>query len=72
MINTDKPFKFFDDRNKREDVFPESVLFEDEKICLVKVNYQQWRSSYVLFEKETGKVLTENYAFLYAKSLETV
>lgn len=63
MIDTKKPVRFYDDRSKcHELAIMESILFENGEVCLCKVDDGQT----VLFNIETGEVLTDNYWAWYA------
>ena len=63
MIDTKKAIRFYDDRSKGDTIIMTEILFDDGKVCTCKV-----AEEYVLFEIETGKVLTTNYEFYFAEN----
>lgn len=67
MIDTKKNVRFFDDRGKVKDyVYLDEILYQNKNVCLCKVNADEE----VLFQLDTGEVLTQNYAFWYAENFE--
>lgn len=77
MINTKLPIRFYDDRDKdKSDVRLEEILFEDKRVCLCSVSIDGDKDGIdeefkkVLFNKENGVVLTENFQFWIAENYE--
>jgi hypothetical protein len=72
MIDTKKPVRFYDDRNKVKEYFLlKQVLFEDEKECLCISSNGDFADMNVLFNKKTGEVLSKNITGLYAENYDT-
>lgn len=64
MIDTTKKIVLYDDRGKDHDLYPVfKILFENDELCLCELYI-----AVVLFNKKTGKVLTSNFEFFYAKN----
>lgn len=77
-INTKLPIRFYDDRNKdQSEVRLEKILFEDDKTCLCTISIDGDKDGIdeefkkVLFNKENGEVLTDNFPFWIAENYET-
>lgn len=85
MINTLKPLKMVDDRCKtREDIYLGGIVYENPwgvliQVCRVTTERHHpdvfdWDlmdgiSKYVLFDKNTGEVLTKNFSHWYVKEV---
>lgn len=74
-IDTKLPIRFYDDRGKNEtEVIVEKILFEDKETCLCQVSVDgdieaiDEEFKRILFFKEDGRVLTENFQFWYAEN----
>lgn len=68
MIDTKKPVHFYDDRGKDYSLVKVThILYEDFHKCLCRVQINNVEEfDVILFDKETGEVLTTNYEFWYA------
>lgn len=67
MIDTTKPVRFLDDRNKVKDaVALKRVLFQNHRVCLCLTDDDEVGE--VLFQLSDGQVLTDNLAFWYAEN----
>lgn len=65
MIDTKKPVSFYDDRKFESGVefCLSNILYEDEILCLCTSGNQV-----ILFSKEDGEVLTNNYRYWFARN----
>ena len=72
MINTKKQIRLYDDRNKNDTYFVDKILYENDDVVLVEASTNVFsdieESEIVLFEKESGTVLTHNLEFYYAEN----
>lgn len=85
-VDSSKPVRFYDDRQRSDcEGFMGRILFETDKVCLCDVDFYQEDptddtmlvatedpTELVLFDKETGEVLTCNLRFWYAENYEPV
>lgn len=77
-VNTKLPVRFYDDRGKdKSELILEEILFEDEKVCLCAISMDGDKDGIdeefkrVLFNKEDGMVLTDNFQYWTAENFET-
>ena len=77
-INTKLPTRFYDDRSKDDsEIKLEKILFEDDETCLCVISIDGDKDGIdeefkrVLFNKESGEVLTNNFQFWIAENYET-
>ena len=77
-VDTKKPIRFYDDRGKdKESLFLDKILYEDDEICVVKVKGDMWVGSKesdlhkLMFKKQNGQILNEDYSSWYAENYET-
>lgn len=69
-INTKKPMRLFDDRGKVLDKYDiGEIFFEDDDVCLCGIKDTDF--SKVLFDKSSGKVLSENFMFWFIENFDT-
>lgn len=66
MIKLYENFEIYDDRNKCYITLKSkdcNIIFYDSNVCLVK-----YEENYILFNLNSGKVLTENFMFWIVKN----
>ena len=60
MIDTKKKIRFCGDEEIEDTLFLTEILFENDEICLCKVDNGQGSENYMLFYKHNGHVLMIN------------
>lgn len=69
-INTKRPMRLFDDRGKVSEKYEiGEIFFEDDYHCLCAIKDTDF--SKVLFDKSSGKVLSENFMFWFIENFDT-
>lgn len=69
-VNTKRPMRLFDDRGKISEKYEiGEIFFEDDLRCLCGIKGGDF--SKVLFDKYSGKVLSENYMFWFVENFDT-
>lgn len=67
-IKITSPMRIYDDRGKtKQKYIITTIFYEDDKICLCELNVDSIK---ILFEKETGKILTDNFQHWYVENYE--
>ncbi len=69
-INTKRPMRLYDDRGKVLEKYEiGEVHFEDDIHCLCSIKDADF--SKILFEKNNGKVVSENFMFWFVENFDT-